>query len=85
MLGIRPRTSKRGIWYVSFEPVARRTPGKQRYRATETFLNEQDAKAFAKARLSDSLNVRAGTVNPHAPKRTIGSAHLLDWIGELER
>jgi hypothetical protein len=49
---------------------------------TKTFRNEQDAKAFARAKLADKLNVNAGTLNPHAPKRTITSRQLLDWLNE---
>jgi hypothetical protein len=68
-------------WYVSFEPkgpVGKRSQA----RATETFRNEHDAKAFAKAKMADGSNVNAGTLNPHLPKRTITSMQMLDWLNE---
>jgi hypothetical protein len=76
----RPRADRsKDTWYVSFEPKDRPAG---RYRATETFRNEQDAKEFAKARLTDSANVTAGTLNPLMPKRTISSKQALDWLDE---
>jgi hypothetical protein len=81
--GPRPKRSK-GTWYVSYESKER-PPGKRAHaRVTETFRNEQDAKAFAKARLADGLNINAGTLNPHLPKRTISSKQLRDWLDEPE-
>jgi hypothetical protein len=50
--------------------------------AADTFRTEQKAKAFARAKLAESLNINAGTINPHLPKRTISSAQLLDWLDE---
>jgi len=50
----------------------------------ETFHNEQEAKAFAGAKLASGLHVSAGTLNPHVPKRTIAAAQLLDWLNEPE-
>jgi hypothetical protein len=51
-------------------------------RKTETFRSEQDAKAFAKAKLADGSNINAGTLNPHLPKRMISSKQVLDWLDE---
>ena len=51
-------------------------------RKTETFQNEQDAKAFAKAKLADGSNINAGTLNPHQPKRIIRSVQIFDWLNE---
>jgi hypothetical protein len=77
----RPKRSK-GTWYVSFEPKER-LPGQRAFiRKTETFRDEQDAKAFAKAKLTDGSNINVGTLNPHLPKRTITSRQLLDWLNE---
>jgi hypothetical protein len=68
-----------GTWYVSFElPRGKRA----QTRATETFPNERDAKKFARAKLVDTLNVNAGTLNPHLPKRTIAPAQMLEWLEE---
>jgi hypothetical protein len=77
--GPRPKRSK-GTWYVSFE-----TQGKlAKLRTTEPFQNEQEAKAFARAKLAEGLNVNAGTLNPHRPKQTITSLRILDWLKEPE-
>jgi hypothetical protein len=70
-------------WYVSFEP--RKLPGKRaHHRATERFPNEFEAKKFAKAKLADTRNVSAGTLNPHLPKRTIASTQIVQWLLELD-
>jgi hypothetical protein len=68
-------------WYVSFDlPPGRRV----HTRATETFLNERQAKKFARAKLVHTLNVSAGTLNPHLPKRTIAAAEILQWLEESD-
>jgi hypothetical protein len=70
-----------GTWYVSFQLP----PGKRTFaRATETFPNELEAKKFARAKLVDTPNVSAGTLNPHLPKRTIAPAQLLEWLEEAD-
>ena len=72
----------RSTWYVSFEPKER-LPGQRGFiRKTETFRSELDAKAFAKAKLVDGLNINAGTLNPHQPKRTIALTQIFDWLNE---
>jgi hypothetical protein len=79
----RPKWSK-GTWYVSFEakePVYGRTHS----RLTESFQTEQEAKAFARAKLAEGPNVTAGTLNPHLPKRTINSQQMLVWLDEADR
>jgi hypothetical protein len=80
--GPRPKRSKDTL-YVSFEPKER-VGKRSQARATETFRNEQDARAFARARLAEGSNVNAGTLNPHLPKRTITSLEILDWLNEPE-
>jgi hypothetical protein len=68
-----------GTWYVSFErPRGKRDSA----RATETFPSEREAKQFARAKLVDTLNVGAGTLNPHLPKRTIAATQMLEWLEE---
>jgi len=68
-----------GTWYVAFE----RPRGKRYHaRATETFPNEREAKQFARAKLVDTPNVSAGTLNPHLPKRTIAPTLMLEWLEE---
>src|ERR1700738_5446423 len=67
----------RGTWYVSFELP----PGKRGHaRATETFPSEFEAKKSARAKLVDTPNVSAGTLNPHLPKRTIAATEMLEWL-----
>jgi hypothetical protein len=80
--GPRPKKSK-GTWYVSFE-FKTRVGRRAQPRVTEIFQNEQDAKAFARAKLDSGSSVNAGTLNPHAPKRTISSKQVLDWLDEPE-
>ena len=77
----RPKKSK-AKWYVSFERKDRQPGRNHPLREANTFRNEQDAKAFARARLADGLNINAGTINPHLPKRTISSKQLRDWLNE---
>jgi hypothetical protein len=70
-----------GTWYVSFElPRGKRGLA----RATETFLNEQEAKKFARAKLVDTPYVTAGTINPHLPKRTIAARQILEWLEQAD-
>jgi hypothetical protein len=78
---LRPKKSK-AKWYVSYERKDRQLGRNHPLREAETFRNEQDAKAFARARLADGLNINAGTLNPHLPKRTISSKQLRDWLNE---
>jgi hypothetical protein len=68
----------KGLWHVSFEPKKPRAHA----RVTETFPNEREAKKFARARLVDTPNVSAGTLNPHLPKRTIAPTQMLEWLEE---
>jgi hypothetical protein len=69
-----------GTWYVS---LPRGTRGKRTFaRATETFPSEREAKDFARAKLVDTPNVTAGTLNPHLPKRTIASGQIFEWLKE---
>ena len=77
--GPRPKKSK-DTWYVSVETLGKR--GKTR--TTEAFQNEQDAKAFAKAKLANGSNMNAGTLNPYRPKRLITSAQISGWLNEPE-
>jgi hypothetical protein len=73
--------SPKGTWYVSFELP----PGKRGHaRATETFPNEFEAKKFARAKLVDTPNVSAGTLNPHQPKRMIAATEMLEWLEEQD-
>jgi hypothetical protein len=84
--GIAPReglmaNKSRGTWYVSFE-LQRGKRGLAR--AAETFPNEREAKQFARAKLVDTPNVTAGTLNPHLPKRTIAARQILEWLEQAD-
>jgi hypothetical protein len=62
-------------WYVSFV-----REGRKEKRTTETFETEDQAKAFARKVLATGLAPRAGTLNPHLPKRTISSRDAKTWV-----
>jgi predicted chitinase len=79
--GLRPKKSK-AKWYVSFQPKGLTKGTRTHTRIAETFQAEQEAKAFARAKLAEGLNVSAGTLNPHMPKRMISSAQMHDWLDE---
>jgi hypothetical protein len=34
-------------------------------------------------KFAEGLNVSAGTINPHFPKRTIASTEIHRWLGEV--
>jgi hypothetical protein len=53
-------------------------------RATETFPNEREAKKFARAKLVETPNVTAGTLNPHLPKRTIAATQIVQWLEQTD-
>ena len=69
-------------WFVSYLPLGPSRGARESRRLSETFPNELEAKAFAKARLADARNITAGTINPHLPKRVIGSAEIIEWLSE---
>ena len=70
-----------GTWYVAFElPRGKRALA----RATETFPNEREAKEFARAKLVETPNVTAGTLNPHLPKRTIAAKQIVQWLEQTD-
>jgi hypothetical protein len=71
-------------WFVSFELPRHEQRSHSHTRATETFPNERAAKNFVRAKLTETLKVNAGTINPHLPKRTVASTQVLDWLEELD-
>jgi hypothetical protein len=66
---------------VRYQPVGR-ISGKGYSRRSQHFASEQDAKAFARDRVTEGAEITAGTINPHSPKRFIGAAQILDWFNE---
>lgn len=72
-------------WYVSFEmPSTEKPLGKHGARTTVTFQNEFDAKEFAREKFAEGMNVSAGTINPHFPKRTIASTQIHRWFEQTQ-
>ena len=67
-------------WYVSFV-----REGRKEKRTTATFETEDQAKAFACKVLATGLAPRAGTLNPHLPKRTVSSRDVRTWVKLEER
>jgi len=74
-------------WYVSFETRRNREAAwKEQYQNKRvTFLNEIDAKEFARTKFAEGLNVSAGTINPHFPKRTIASTQFMNGLEQNAR
>ena len=67
-------------WFVTYH--ARRQQFGWHTRQSEQFASEQDAKIFANDRWVEGLEVTAGTLNPHLPKRFIGSRQIKKWLDE---
>jgi len=67
-------------WYVAYRRPDK--PFDVYVRKTCTFPSELAAKAFAEQRLAEGCDVSAGTLNPHAPRRSIGPQQLVDWLEE---
>jgi hypothetical protein len=66
-------------WYVSFPVV-----GRKFNRTTETFRTEKEAKVYALKLLADGIAPSAGTLNPHAPKRSIAPADVPTWAASSQ-
>ena len=74
---LMPDVEMKATWFVSFDaPENARQPT----RKTRTFVNESDARKFAKQILAVGGTPMAGTINPHLPKRVIPSSNIVDWI-----
>jgi hypothetical protein len=69
-------------WYVSFQLKKFRFGKREFARSTETFPSELEAKEFAKQKLTECRDLRAGTLNPYMPKRVISSANIIQWFEE---
>jgi hypothetical protein len=70
------------IWYVAFGPdktVKTDDSVIGAVRSTRTFSSEVDAKLFAMQILAKGWSASAGTLNPHQPKRTVGSSQIEYW------
>nr|WP_038936711.1 hypothetical protein [Bradyrhizobium japonicum] len=69
------------IWYVTFEVRRRGLLLKPRSpHETRTFATE--AKAFARAKLEDSVVLLAGTINPHFPRQLIPASRIQSWLAD---
>lgn len=73
------------IWYVSYCPDDGPDGASRRVRVTRRFRSETEAKQFAQEIISSNHTVLAGTLNPHKPRRVVGSHSVLDWIAEREK
>jgi len=77
------RLTEPDIWYVSYRSnitPKRENGGRRCVRATRKFKAEADAKQFAQEIIESGWSAIAGTLNPHAPKKTVASTEILDWI-----
>jgi hypothetical protein len=68
-------------WYVAYGPDKTKTDEtpKGAVRSTRTFKSEVDAKLFATQILAKGWTASAGTLNPHQPKRIVGSSEIELW------
>ena len=70
------------IWYVAFGPdKAMKTDDSANaaQRSTRTFKSEVDAKLFAMQILAKGWSASAGTLNPHQPRKIVGSSQIEAW------
>jgi hypothetical protein len=68
-------------WYVSIY-IPRQEKNGNYTRRSRTFASESDAKQFAAAKIAAGAEVSAGTLNPFAPKRTVGPSEIESWLSE---
>src|ERR1700733_8627378 len=76
------RMTQPDTWYVAFGPdraVKTDDSATGMVRSTRTFKSEVDAKLFAMQILAKGWSATAGTLNPHQPKQTVGSAQIERW------
>ena len=81
------RLTEPDIWYVSYRSnisPKRESGGRRCVRATRKFKAEADAKQFAREIIENGWSAIAGTLNPHAPKKTVASTEILDWIASKD-
>ncbi len=72
------------IWYVSVH-IPHKEKTRHYSRRSRTFTSEADAKQFAAAEIATGIEVSAGTINPHVPKRVIGPSEVKKWLAEGAR
>lgn len=69
-------------WYVSYI-ASGDVSGDRVRRATRTFVNEREARRFARVKFeAGDKTLVAGTINPETPKRVIPSSAIPDWLDE---
>jgi hypothetical protein len=68
-------------WYVSYESGLSTAGGHYR-RQTRSFVNEQEAKAFARTLVDREVaGLTAGTINPVLPKRLFANEQeVSEWL-----
>lgn len=68
-------------WFVTYRAKGR---PKDDSRTSETFKKKADAKACASKLRDQNGDITVGTLNPHPPKRFIGSRQIVNWLREDE-
>lgn len=82
-LSMRAAKNMTATWYVTVELLKSGVLPKPRSsRLTSTSETEAEAKSFASAKLQEGRLVFAGTLNPVAPRRTVLSHHVADWVAD---
>jgi hypothetical protein len=79
---IRYAMSNPDIWYVTYGPdkaVKSDDRAAGMVRSTKTFKSELEAKQFAMQIIEKGWSANAGTLNPHQPKRMVGSSQIEQW------
>ena len=76
--------TQKHTWYVSFVDQ-RDAPPDRHARRTATFKSEEKAKHFTRMLAQDGRvkNLSAGTINPHQPKRIVGSREIGRWLSDI--
>jgi hypothetical protein len=57
---------------------------RERSQGRPKHFRTSEAKNFARAKLVDTPNVTAGTLNPRLPKRTIAAKQILEWLEQAD-
>jgi hypothetical protein len=73
----KPKSTMKNSWYVSYESGLSTAGGHYR-RQTRSFVNEQEAKAFARTLVERPVRL---TINPVHPKRLLANEQeVLEWL-----
>src|SRR3984957_254318 len=67
----------RGTSHLNCHGESERSQGRPKH-----FRTSERPRNFARAKLVETPNVTAGTLNPHLPKRAIAPTLMLEWLDE---